>query len=139
MRNTEGDFRLILTVKLRRGRGVYGCPVNTGDEAIKGVSGLKNVGKAKIELLGVECRWLIAAAKILIFFLKAVLSTAQYCGQAKNSLGSDLPRRLPKSIAELVEAISEAGSARRRKAGVSLMEVMCFITARSSLGIREAC
>ena len=85
------------------------------------------------------CKWLTAAAKILMSFLKAVLSSAQYCGQAENSLGSDLPRRLPKSIAELVEAVSDAGLARRREAGVSLVEVICLITARSSLGIRETC
>ena len=139
LRNTEGGSRSILTVKLRRGRGVCGWPVNTGDEVAEGVSGLGGAGEAKDESLGVECRCLTAAAKILMSFLKAVLSSAQYCGQAENSLGSDLPRRLPKSIAKLVKAVSKAGSARRRKAGVSLMEVMYSIAAKSSLGIRDAC
>ena len=162
MRNIKGSFRLILIIKLRRGRkvyswpvntgdevikgvlrlrrgrGIFGWPINTGDEAAEGISGLESAGEAKDELLGVGCKWLTAAAKILISFLKAVLSTAQYCGQAGNSLGLDLPRRLPKSIAELVKAVSEAGSARRREAGVSFVEVMCSITARSSLGIRKA-
>ena len=162
MRNTEGGSRLILTIKLRRGRGVCGWPVNAGNEAVKGVlklrrsrevsgwpvntgneaaegvSGSGCVVEARDESLGVKYRWLTAAAKILISFLKAVLSTTQYCGQAENSLGLNLPRRVPKSIAELLKAVSEAGSARRREAGVSLVEVMYSITARSSLGIREA-
>ena len=135
MRNTRGGFRLILIVRFRRGRGVCGWPINTGDEAAEGVSGTGGAGE---KLLGVGCKWLTAAAKILISFFKAVLFTAQYCGQAGNSLGLDLPRRVLKSIAELLKVVSEAGSARRREAGVSLVKVMCFITARSSLGIRDA-
>ena len=110
--------------------------MNTGDEAAKGVSGL---GGAANKSLGVGCKWLTVAAKVLISFLKAVLFNAQYCGQAENSLSSDLLRRLLKSIIKLVKAVSEAGSARRREAGVSLVKVIYFIAIKSSLGIREAC
>ena len=100
MRNTGNSFRLILTVKFRRGRGVYswpvnakdeavkkilklrrnrkvsGWPINTKNEAAKGVSSLEYIIKAKNESLDVGYKWLTAAAKILISFLKAVLFSA---------------------------------------------------------------
>ena len=38
-----------------------------------------------------------------------------------------------------MKAVSKVGSARRREAGVSLVKVMYFIAAKSSLGIRDAC
>ena len=76
LRNTGGSFRSILIVRLRRGRGVCGWPVDAGDEAPEGVSGSGGAGEAKDELLGVGCRCLTAAAKILMSFLKAVLSSA---------------------------------------------------------------
>ena len=63
-------------------------------------------------------KWLTAAAKMLIFFLKAVLFSAQYYSQAENFLSLNLPRRLLKSIIKPVKVVSEVNSTRRREAGV---------------------
>ena len=83
-------------------------------------------------------KWLTTAAKILMSFFKAVLFSTQYCGQAENSLGLNLLRRLLKSIIKPVEAVSKVNLIRRRKARVSLIKVIYFIVVKSSLGIREA-